>query len=154
MKGILVRLFLSAAFILGAAACTSAPEPTLEPSPVSTATAPEEETQPEPTREPSPIPTATIQEEESQPEPTEEEDGEAESASLGAELYQANCAGCHGPQRAGRSGPPLVPEELTRSRSYYYDIIENGSGPMPAWGDQFSEQEINALIDFINTPLE
>ena len=154
MKQFLVRLLVSTVLLLGGAACTTAPEPTQEPSPVSTAANQEEEPQPEPTRQPSPAPTATLQEEESQPKPTDKENGDGGSAAPGEELYQANCAGCHGPERAGRSGPPLLPEELTQARSYYYDIIENGSGPMPAWGNQLSEQEINALIDFINTPPE
>ena len=149
MKEFLVQLLLSTALILSVAACTPAPEPTQESSPVSSTATRVQETQPKP----SPAPTETLQEEESQPEPAaEEKDGG--SGGPGAELYQANCAGCHGPDRAGRSGPPLLPEELTRTRSYYYDIIENGSGPMPAWGDKFSEEEINALIDFINTSPE
>ena len=67
----------------------------------------------------------------------------------GQEIYQESCSSCHGPNREGLSGPSLLPAELDQGRSTYFNIIENGSGAMPAWGDTYSESEINAVIDYL-----
>lgn len=68
-----------------------------------------------------------------------------------ADYYQANCATCHGPERGGDIGPALLPGELDQEDEVYFDIIANGQGGMPAWGDKLSDEEINILIDFINS---
>lgn len=68
-----------------------------------------------------------------------------------ADYYQANCATCHGTERQGDVAPPLLPSELDQPDSAYVDIIKNGQGGMPAWGDQLTDEEINHLVEFIQT---
>lgn len=68
-----------------------------------------------------------------------------------ADYYQANCATCHGTEREGDVGPALLPGDLNESDDVYYDIIANGQGGMPSWGDKLTEEEINTLVDFIRT---
>lgn len=89
-----------------------------------------------------------------QPEPTEEEteeSAEAKAAVDAAQLYQSNCAGCHGADRSGQSGPALLPDRLTQEASYYVDVITNGSGGMPSFGNRLSDEEISALVEFIRS---
>ncbi len=75
----------------------------------------------------------------------------AEVVAQGSELYQANCARCHGDQGAG-DGPDssgLVMPDFTdqafmagRSAADFYQAITAGMPPnMPAFGDQLSEAE-------------
>ena len=70
-------------------------------------------------------------------------------------LYQANCAGCHGAERLGGTGPALLPENLRRlRRGAAAKIIANGAvaTQMPAFADVLSADQIAALADLIYTP--
>jgi mono/diheme cytochrome c family protein len=90
---------------------------------------------------------------------TEEMDG-TPSAIDAAQLYKRNCAGCHGDKRQGGSGPPLLPNRLTRSTSEYVEFIKQGSSgsgissPMPSFGKRLTADEINALVEWILTPVD
>ncbi len=66
-----------------------------------------------------------------------------------ADYYQANCATCHGTEREGDVGPALLPADLNESDVVYYDIIADGQGGMPSWGDKLTDEEINTLVDFL-----
>ncbi len=69
-----------------------------------------------------------------------------------ADLFQANCAVCHGQDRQGVIGPALTPERLTESDDFYADTIANGRAGtvMPAWSDQgLTPDDIDALVQFI-----
>lgn len=83
----------------------------------------------------------------------EDQDSEAEevvqAAIDGAEIFDSNCARCHAPDRSGRNGPPLLPSSLTGDPSSYVQLITNGLGGMPGFGNQLSADEINAVVDFI-----
>lgn len=93
--------------------------------------------------EPAAEPTITEAEQEEPVPDTEEIDAAA--------LYSANCAGCHGEDRSGRSGPALLPSRLTRDPDDYAELITNGGGGMPAFGSRLSADEIDALVEFILT---
>jgi cytochrome c551 len=81
--------------------------------------------------------------------------GEAETPSIdAATIFSSNCARCHGADRSGVNGPPLLPGNLTKDASAYEKTITNGSGPMPAWGNKLSTEEINALAEWILTPVD
>jgi cytochrome c6 len=83
-------------------------------------------------------------------EPSDEEEEEiVQSAIDGAEIYAANCAGCHAPDRSGRNGPPLLPANLTSDPSSYVQLITDGLGGMPGFGNRLSADEINAVVDYI-----
>lgn len=83
------------------------------------------------------------------------EESEPEPASIdAAKLFQDNCSRCHGDKREGKNGPSLLPERLTKDASVYGKTITNGSGPMPAWDNRLSAEEINALAEWILIPVE
>lgn len=69
------------------------------------------------------------------------------------EFYQANCAACHGANREGGIGLPLLPSVLTQPDEFYHDTIKNGRAgtAMPAWGATASltDEDIDALVQFI-----
>jgi cytochrome c oxidase cbb3-type subunit 3 len=87
----------------------------------------------------------------------------SKSKSLGRETFSARCTLCHGVQGKGDGrmariikNPP--PFDLTKSvvpKEYLTLIIQNGgesigrSPQMPPWGDQLSQKEITAVIDYI-----
>lgn len=71
-----------------------------------------------------------------------------------ADLYFLDsCAGCHGTDRRGATGPALLAERLTQSDEYYFDVIANGKPGtvMPPWSGQLTDQDITTLVEFIRT---
>ena len=66
--------------------------------------------------------------------------------------YVDSCSGCHGPTRQGGTGPALLPQRLTQSDEYYFDIIQNGkpNTVMPPWGAMMSDEDINTMIAFLH----
>ncbi len=73
----------------------------------------------------------------------------------GAALYRAHCAACHGEDRLGRIGPPLIPGAFTRmSRDKARRIIRDGlpATQMPAFGARLNDARIAALADYIFSP--
>ena len=71
-----------------------------------------------------------------------------------AAIFSSNCASCHGADRSGARGPSLLPDRLTKVAPQYAETITNGSDPMPAFGGKLSAEEINALAEWILTPVE
>ena len=71
-----------------------------------------------------------------------------------AVIFSKNCAACHSADRSGGRGPSLLPDRLTKEASQYAETITNGSGPMPAWGNRLSAEEIKALSEWILTPAD
>lgn len=67
-------------------------------------------------------------------------------------LYTTSCASCHGPDRTGNpaSGfPSLVDLQERRSKEYVTEVVSGGKGMMPAFSSQLSEQQMQALVDFL-----
>ena len=64
------------------------------------------------------------------------------------ELYQVNCAMCHGADLAGDLGPSLVNIGSTYSEEEISDIIVNGTGSMPAVSLE-SEEEVSLLAEWL-----
>jgi DNA-binding beta-propeller fold protein YncE/cytochrome c5 len=72
------------------------------------------------------------------------------------QLYASHCADCHGASRLGGMGTALLPENLSRlPQSRASKVIAEGEPitQMPAFGDKLSKKEIDALVDYIYTPL-
>jgi DNA-binding beta-propeller fold protein YncE/cytochrome c553 len=72
------------------------------------------------------------------------------------ELYRKHCAECHGADRFGRMGPALLPENLSRLRKDAAAAMIRDSRPavqMPAFKDVLEPAEIQALADYIYTPV-
>lgn len=112
----------------------------------------------EPTAAPTEEPVEETSEEEAEPteeevEPTAEEEAPAEAVAA-EELFQQNCAKCHGTNRTGGRGPALLPSRLTEETSVYIDTIINGSGGMPSFEGELSTEEIEALVAFIQSEPE
>jgi mono/diheme cytochrome c family protein len=136
-----VLILLTGILILSLSACTGSPSPTQ-------------------TAEPTPAPTDDMDTdtEEGHDDDTDaavdsdsdSEDDDDEAATIdAAAIFSARCSSCHGADREGGGGPPLLPANLTKDPSAYVETITNGSGRMPIWGGQLSADEINALVDFI-----
>lgn len=93
---------------------------------------------------------------------------------LGEQVYNTNCASCHGINGEGQfPDAPMQPDETGRigapphngnghtwhhDDDLLYEMVENGGMgnpemfyPMPAFGDQLSEAEIFAAIAYIKT---
>ena len=72
-----------------------------------------------------------------------------------AQLFEQQCAACHGANRLGGSGPALLPENLERlRRPAAAEVIARGrtATQMPAFAAKLSADEIQALADYIYTP--
>lgn len=75
-------------------------------------------------------------------------------AGRSADLYYLDsCAGCHGTDRRGATGPALLPERLSQPDEYYLDVIANGKPGtvMPAWNEQLSDEDIDTLVEYIRS---
>lgn len=92
--------------------------------------------------------------------PAAGEDGPAGDPAAGVvqdmpvgDFFQANCAVCHGANREGVTGLglPLTPAALTEPDEFYHDTIANGRAgtAMPPWSPQLSDEDIDALVQFI-----
>ncbi|MFD1018474.1 menaquinol-cytochrome c reductase cytochrome b/c subunit [Thalassobacillus hwangdonensis] len=77
-------------------------------------------------------------------------ESEIDTSSEGYAVYEANCLSCHGDQLQGNSGPPLIDTE--KSADEIKTIAVEGIGSMPADIFQGSDEELQALADFIKNP--
>ncbi len=74
----------------------------------------------------------------------------------GRQLYIRNCAGCHGLDGGGATGPQL--SGGTASATYpnikdQIDIVVNGREAMPAFGGKLSGQEVEAVVRYTRETL-
>ncbi len=72
------------------------------------------------------------------------------------DLFKTHCASCHGENRLGIMGPALLPENLKRLRkNSATKVIADGRAAtqMPPFKDKLKTAEIEALVDYIYTPL-
>ncbi|HZW99029.1 MAG TPA: c-type cytochrome [Trueperaceae bacterium] len=69
----------------------------------------------------------------------------------GAELFAANCSGCHGDRGQGRVGPRLAGNAALRDRGYVVDRVRGGGGIMPAFRLRLSDDEIEAVVDYVRS---
>lgn len=86
---------------------------------------------------------------------------------LGEDVYGNICSACHGSTGTGLSGtfPPLAGNPNVQDADYVEGVIRNGkqgelvvggvtyNGQMPSFGDQLSDDEIVAVIDFVQNRL-
>jgi quinoprotein glucose dehydrogenase len=72
--------------------------------------------------------------------------------SLGSEVYQQACAGCHGADRKGSppAFPSLVDVHERLSTAQITDVIENGKGRMPAFTG-IPANTLAALLEYLET---
>ncbi len=79
-------------------------------------------------------------------------------AAAGRLIYAQNCLRCHGATGHG-DGPdapslPMRPMDLTvhitqHNEIYFYQVITNGRGAMPAFGNQLTNTQMGDVIDYL-----
>jgi len=74
----------------------------------------------------------------------------AEDATAGAKVYAANCAACHGANRAGVAGafPALTDVGKRLDQNQIKERIRKGGGMMPPFG-HLSEKDVEDLAAFL-----
>ena len=65
-------------------------------------------------------------------------------------VYKANCLSCHGADLGGGLGPELKNVDQRLSADELFTVIKEGRGQMPAFGGSLSDEEIQALVEWIN----
>lgn len=83
-----------------------------------------------------------------------------DSKTYEASLFRQNCAICHGPEGEGKTldDGRVIPNIRDGEHKYkthneiYKHIAEGGNGMVPFRG-QFSEREINMMVDFVMNDL-
>ncbi len=63
------------------------------------------------------------------------------------QLYESNCAFCHGTELEGGIGPSLAGSTLNETE--LAGIIDDGTGTMQGFADSLSPEEVSALVDFV-----
>jgi len=67
-------------------------------------------------------------------------------------LYAANCASCHGDDRAGSAmAPSLVGVGQRRTRDQIVQVIREGTGRMPAFGSALEGRAITDITNYLLT---
>ncbi|NOX63906.1 MAG: cytochrome c [Chloroflexi bacterium] len=80
-----------------------------------------------------------------------------ELIALGKQVYEQNCAACHGPQGEGHAAVEEAPALNETEHAWHHpdgqiqELITNGGQIMPAFGDQLSREEIIAVVRYIQT---
>ena len=80
--------------------------------------------------------------------PIKEETALDGDAKQGYQLFEHNCAHCHGDDARGDEGPDL--HGVTKSDARIASMIKNGvKGEMPKFGTKFTDSDVQALIAFL-----
>ncbi len=80
--------------------------------------------------------------------PTEANDQAVQQVSAQS-LYTANCAGCHGAQGQGGTGPALAGNRNAARAENVRSVIQYGRGAMPGFGASLSEEQLDTLTDYV-----
>lgn len=73
------------------------------------------------------------------------------SIEAGRAIYEMNCAGCHSGDGSGvpGRGRPLIGIASQGDRAKHVASITNGIGPMPAFDERLSTEEIDQVASFV-----
>ncbi|MEX2534390.1 MAG: c-type cytochrome [Trueperaceae bacterium] len=71
--------------------------------------------------------------------------GQAQGAEDGEQVYQQQCAQCHGQEGEGGTGPALAGNENLQDAQTVVGQILQGGGGMPAFAGQLSDEEVAAV---------
>ncbi len=77
----------------------------------------------------------------------------AEELQLGADLYNANCAECHGPKGDGKAEANFTDQQFMSQVTgiNMYQAITQGKGTMPSYEQQLSEEDMWALTAYVRS---
>jgi cytochrome c oxidase subunit 2 len=67
---------------------------------------------------------------------------------LGRQTYRGVCAKCHGFEREGLIGPPITPAAVENAEAIE-ELVRNGRGGMPAVGRDWEDEQMQALIEYL-----
>lgn len=81
-------------------------------------------------------------------ESTGDESGGSVDTAAAEEMFQNNCASCHGADLSGGMGPDLTAVGADHSADDIVNIIQNGKGQMPAQ-KQVSEEDAQTLASWL-----
>jgi mono/diheme cytochrome c family protein len=82
--------------------------------------------------------------------------GGRDEPTTGPEIFAASCAGCHGADGGGGAGPQLSDGAVVEA---YPDpaaevaVVTDGTGTMPAFGDDLTPEQIAAVVEYTRTGL-
>ena len=68
---------------------------------------------------------------------------------VGHDTFNGVCAKCHGLSGQGLIGPAIAQSPLLSDRDALTILLRNGRNAMPAVGHDWSEQQLNATIDYL-----
>ena len=68
---------------------------------------------------------------------------------VGRETFQGVCATCHGLSGQGDIGPPIAQSPLLADRKAMTLLLREGRNKMPAVGKTWSDEQLNAVIDYL-----
>jgi mono/diheme cytochrome c family protein len=76
-----------------------------------------------------------------------------------AAIYKRQCASCHGPDGAGKTGAGKAfklralgsPAVQSQTDEQLFNVIANGKGKMPAYTKNLGHDNIHALVKYIRT---
>jgi mono/diheme cytochrome c family protein len=74
----------------------------------------------------------------------------------GPEIFAASCASCHGSDGGGGLGPQLSDGAVVEAYpvpAAEVAVVTDGSGTMPAFGDDLTPQQIAAVVEYTRTGL-
>lgn len=74
--------------------------------------------------------------------------GTIPSQANGKDIYNQNCAACHGPEGKGGSAPHLNTSEWKDSQKVA-NIVRRGKERMPGFSDKLKDNEITAVSDYV-----
>lgn len=69
----------------------------------------------------------------------------------GQQIYDSNCAGCHGQDGAGNVGPALAGNADLADAQFVIGQILHGGQTMPPVGEGMADADIAAVINFIRS---
>lgn len=75
-------------------------------------------------------------------------DGSGADATAGAQVFADTCAGCHGANGEGASGPAMSEAAAGKTEADVEDVVRNGSGDMPAQS-QLSDPEMADVAAYV-----
>ena len=81
---------------------------------------------------------------------TDDMKGHNENEDLGLKTYENNCLACHGETGSGGHNGPVL-KSLDMDREAIINQIKNGSGGMPGFEGNLTEEEINAVAEYIES---
>lgn len=78
---------------------------------------------------------------------------QAGTSDLGEQTYLGACAKCHGEEGEGDIGPAIAGSSLFEQREGIEELIRNGRAKMPAVGKDWSDRQMDELIEYLREEL-